>query len=75
MNENFFNRPLEEVIAEYEFVISSTMGADRVNSHFNPDYKVRLIETCCDICAGHDLGIPYNYSIKTCKKNFDSVCK
>lgn len=32
MNENFFNRPLEEVIAEYEFVISSTMGADRVNS-------------------------------------------
>lgn len=26
MNENFFNRPLEEVIAEYEFVISSTMG-------------------------------------------------
>lgn len=32
MNENFFNRPLEEVIAEYEFVISSTMGVDRVNS-------------------------------------------
>lgn len=173
MNETFFGRSLEEVIAEYEFVISSTMGADRVNSdkikklhelgylpieiwalpccpswnnlpffltddqlifnfvyrsyltrhgkgpvgdsifkeinnpyetnlnnpfqgefqtyefnkelvlygidhvksHFNPEYKVRLIETCCDICAGHDLGIPYNYSIKTCKKNFDSVCK
>lgn len=32
MNETFFNRPLEEVIAEYEFVISSTMGVDRVNS-------------------------------------------
>lgn len=32
MNENFFNHPLEEVIAEYEFVISSTMGVDRVNS-------------------------------------------
>lgn len=39
-----------------------------------PGIKAR-IETCCDICAGHDLGIPYNYSIKTCKKNFDSVCK
>ena len=50
-------------------------GIDHVKSHFNPEYKVRLIETCCDICAGHDLGIPYNYSIKTCKKNFDSVCK
>lgn len=32
MNETFFSRSLEEVIAEYEFVISSTMGADRVNS-------------------------------------------
>lgn len=32
MNETFFNRSLDEVIAEYEFVISSTMGANRVNS-------------------------------------------
>ena len=31
-NENFFNRPLSSVIAEYEFIIGETMGHNRVNS-------------------------------------------
>lgn len=74
--ETNLNNPFQGEFQTYEFNKELVLyGIDHVKSHFNPDYKVRLIETCCDICAGHDLGIPYNYSIKTCKKNFDSVCK
>lgn len=50
-------------------------GISHVQSKFDPEYKVRLIETCCDICGEHDLGIPCDYSVKTYKSNFDSVCK
>ena len=74
--ETNLNNPFQGEFQTYEFNKELVLyGIDHVKSHFNPEYKVRLIETCCDICAGHDLGIPYNYSIKTCKKNFDSVCK
>lgn len=31
-NENFFNRPLSEVLAEYEFTILQTMGVERIDS-------------------------------------------
>ena len=31
-NKNFFKRPLSEVIKEYEFVIESTMGKNRISS-------------------------------------------
>lgn len=30
-NENFFNIPLKEIIAQYIDVISQTMGVDRIN--------------------------------------------
>lgn len=74
--ETNLNNPFQGEFQTYEFNKELVLyGIDHIKSHFNPEYKVRLIETCCDICAGHDLGIPYNYSIKTCKKNFDSVCK